>query len=114
MATLIAYCGLNCVQCEAYQVTQEKDMQKREEIAQKWAKEYDAPNLTANDIVCNGCTSVEGPWFSHCSECSYRACAQGKGLMSCAACDEYPCKDLAGFLNAVPMAKDNLEAIRRQ
>ena len=113
MDNLIAYCGLNCAQCEAYMATQENDLQKREAVAKKWAAEYDAPGLTARDIVCNGCASLEGPWFSHCSECSFRNCAQSKGVASCAVCEEYPCSDLAGFLNAVPMAKDNLEAIRK-
>lgn len=112
MTELIAYCGLNCADCGAYQATISNDENLREEVAKKWAAEYNAPNLTSKDIYCTGCTTAAGPWFSHCQECTYRLCAKEKGVETCAACADFPCPDIEGFLNRIPVARQNLEKLR--
>ena len=41
-----------------------------------------------------------------------RKCGLPQNLTSCALCTDYPCETLANFLNQVPPAKANLEALR--
>jgi hypothetical protein len=114
MGDLIACCGLNCANCEAYLATQAKDEIWKEQIAEKWRQEYNAPSITVAAVACNGCNATEGPWCGHCAECNFRACAQGKGLTNCSACADYPCEELSGFLELVPVARENLEHYREQ
>ncbi len=112
MTTLIAACGLDCAQCEAYIATQANDLLALERVAEKWSKEFNAPGLTAETIQCDGCMT-EGRKIGHCSECKMRLCAIERGLANCAACPDYACETLAGFLQSVPQAKANLDALRQ-
>lgn len=109
--SLIAYCGLNCEKCPAYQATQDNDQTLREKVAVEWSKEFNW-DLTAEDINCDGCQSVEGAHFSYCFECPMRPCAMKRSISTCADCAEYPCGDLEEFLDLVPEAKATLEGIR--
>ncbi len=111
METLIAACGLDCAQCESYQATQSNDLLKLEAIVEKWSKEYNASGLTVENIQCDGCMTV-GRKIGHCSECQIRLCTLERGLANCAICTDYACEKLQGFLQAVPQAKVNLDAIR--
>ncbi len=108
---LIAYCGLNCEECPAYQATQNNDQGLREKVAIGWSKEFNW-DLTAEDINCDGCKSVEGAHFSYCFKCIMRPCAMKRSVSTCADCIEYPCRDLMEFLDLVPSAKATLEGIR--
>jgi hypothetical protein len=111
MATLIAACGLDCAKCDAYIATQTNDMAALAAIAEKWTKEYNAPGLTAENVQCDGCM-FEGRKIGHCSECKIRLCAIERGVPNCAACPDFACEQLTGFLQQVPQARANLEALR--
>jgi hypothetical protein len=111
MATLIAVCGLDCAQCDAYGATQANDRAALAAVAEKWTKEYNAPGLTADNVQCDGCM-LEGRKIGHCSECEFRLCALERGLANCAVCPDYACEKLQGFLAVVPQAKANLDALR--
>jgi hypothetical protein len=113
MNEMIASCGLNCASCEAYLATTANDQAQLEQIAVRWRSEYNAPDITVASVTCLGCMSQSGPWCGHCAECNIRACAQQKGLGTCAECSEYPCEELNGFLEMVPVARANLEALRK-
>ena len=39
MENMIAYCGLNCVECGAFVATQMDDDSKRKKVAEAWSKE---------------------------------------------------------------------------
>ncbi len=112
MATLIAACGLDCAACEAYLATQADDLLALEQVAAKWTKEYGLQGLTPEDIRCDGCMTP-GRKVGHCSECKIRLCAIQRDLPNCAACPDYACGELAAFLQNVPPAKANLEALRK-
>lgn len=112
MTTLIAACGLDCAQCEAYIATQANDLLGLERVAQKWSQEFNAPGLTADNVQCDGCM-VAGQKLGHCNECKMRLCAIERGLANCAACPDYACETLAGFFVSVPQAKANLDALRQ-
>ena len=111
MTTLIAACGLDCAQCEAYIATQANDLLALEHVAEKWSKEFNNPGLAAENILCDGCM-VEGRKIGHCSECKLRLCAIKRGLANCAACPDYACEELTKFFAFVPQAKANLDAMQ--
>jgi len=112
MTTLIAACGLDCAQCEAYLATQAGDLLVLEQLAVKWSQQFNAPGLSAEAIQCDGCL-LPGRKIGHCAECGLRLCVLERQLPNCAACPDYPCEQLTGFLQSAPQAKANLEALRR-
>ena len=112
MANIIAYCGLICTECPAYVATQANDHAALEEVAAQWREEFDAPELTAKSVICDGCLGVAGRKFGHCSKCEIRACAMGRAVLNCAHCDDYGCETISGFFGYVPEAKATLDGIR--
>jgi hypothetical protein len=112
MTTLIAACGLDCAQCEAYQATQAGDLAALARVAEKWTQEYHAAGLTAANVQCDGCMTA-GRKVGHCSECKIRLCAIERGVTTCAACPDYACEQLTAFFQMVPVARENLELLRR-
>ena len=111
MNELIGVCGLACHQCGAFLATKEDDDEKRKEVAELWSREHDA-NLKAQDIHCEGCISVGGILFSHCTVCEIRRCGREKGVINCAYCEEYACSMLVEFFALVPESKVRLDGIR--
>ncbi len=112
MDTIIAYCGLVCTECAAYLATQADDWAALEQVAAQWAKEFDAPDITAESIVCDGCLTDMGRKCGHCYECDVRACAMARDVANCAHCDEYACQTLESFFGFVPSARATLEGVR--
>ena len=109
---MIAYCGINCGECPAYIATQKNDDDERKKVAEMWAKQYN-PNIKAEDINCDGCTSDSTRHFAWCNECPIRLCAKEKSAANCAYCDDYAaCDKLATFFKTAPNAKITLEKIR--
>ena len=111
MTTLIGACGLDCADCEAYTATRAGDMQALAKVAEKWKTEYSAPELTTETIQCDGCMQA-GHKIGHCFECQIRQCVIERHLENCAACDDYGCEKLEGFLKMVPAARATLDALR--
>jgi Protein of unknown function (DUF3795) len=108
MTTMIAACGLDCSQCEAYTATQADDLLALERVVEKWSKEYNAPGMT---IQCDSCMT-EGRKIGYCAECGIRRCVVERGLANCAACPDYACEQLSAFFQRVPQIKINLDALR--
>jgi predicted nucleic acid binding AN1-type Zn finger protein len=111
MTTLIAACGLDCAKCDAYIATQANDQVALEKLAEKWRVDYSAPNITAANVLCDGCMTG-GRTIGYCKECKIRSCAQEHGLENCAACPDYACETLTAFWTNAPQAKINLDALR--
>ena len=112
MDKIIAYCGLVCTDCPAYIATQADDRDELEQVAAGWREEYNAPDISAETIVCDGCLASDGRHCSHCFECEIRACGAAQGVTNCAHCPEYACDRLEGFFGAVPEARATLDGIR--
>jgi hypothetical protein len=108
---MIACCGLNCAECEAFMATQKNDMAALSTLAEKWSQMFGAA-LAAEECVCDGC-KADGRKIGYCAECKVRACAVGRGVANCAYCEDYECDTLTAFLGEAGKARDNLEAIRR-
>ena len=112
MNRIIAYCGLVCTDCPAYIATQANDRTALERVAAQWREEYNAPNLTVDDVPCDGCLS--GPLkCSHCAECDIRACGVERSVVNCGHCADYTsCAKLERFFGFVPDARTVLDEIR--
>ncbi len=111
MNTIIAVCGLDCAQCPAYQATQANDEAALEALAAQWRKDFNAPDITAASVVCDGC-NTGGRLSGYCNICEIRKCAGEKGFSTCASCQEYRCDKLVAFHNNAPGAKERLDLLR--
>jgi len=112
MEKLIAFCGLDCAGCEAYQATQANDEAAKVALLEKWRVEFDSPDMPMEAVTCDGCISA-GRLGGYCAFCEVRSCGSAKGLSNCAYCSEYEtCETLLGFIGNIPEAKANLAAIR--
>jgi hypothetical protein len=109
---MIAYCGLNCGECEGFIATKNNDMELRKKIADKWSKEFHHP-VKPEEINCVGCASLEGAHINYCALCKIRACGIRHNIPNCSSCPEYGCGKLTKFWAMAPAAKANLEEIRK-
>lgn len=114
MDKIIAYCGLVCSECPAYVATQADDRAALERVAAQWREQFNAPDLTADSIICDGCLGGNGGRLAaYCSVCEIRACGATRGVVNCAHCADYACERLEGFLGQAPHARTVLDEIRR-
>ncbi|MFC2118048.1 DUF3795 domain-containing protein [Bacteroidota bacterium] len=106
----IACCGINCELCDAKIATDNNDDKLRAITAEKWQKEYNAPQITADSINCTGCR-IDGVKFSHCEyTCEIRKCVNNKGFETCGDCSELDNCEIVAFIHkAVPETKENLK-----
>jgi hypothetical protein len=114
MAKILAYCGLDCGECEAYIATQKDDRAGLEATAKKWAEQFGAMTISAEMCVCDGCSSGKKISSAHAATCAIRLCASGRGVASCAHCEDYGCETLKGFIAFAPVLKEKLGAIRKE
>ena len=112
MKKSLAYCGLKCTDCPAYQATQTGDHVVLRDLAKEWSAHAEAP-LTPDDCICDGCLAFEGRHIVHWGSCKIRACAMKKKVENCGWCDRFPCEELETFLEGIPHARANLESVHR-
>ena len=112
MNQMISYCGLVCTECPGYIATQADDRAALEKVAAQWREEFNAPQITAESVICDGCLEATGRKCSHCFECDMRACAMTRAVVNCAHCDDYACEKLEQFFGFVPEARTRLDGIR--
>jgi hypothetical protein len=112
MNRIVAVCGLICSDCPAYVATQADDRAALERVAAEWRQAYNAPNITVESVICDGCLDG-GRKCGHCAECNIRACGVARGVANCAHCPDYGCEKLEGFFGFVPQARATLDEIRR-
>lgn len=107
MEKIIAYCGLNCAECDAYKATLNNDAALRIKTAAEWTKAYNF-TFSPDMINCTSCTG-KGVKIGHCTECEMRKCAVNKAVVNCGACADFKtCKTINDFLAQVPDAAKNL------
>jgi hypothetical protein len=112
MDQMIAFCGLDCSGCEAYQATLAGDEAVKHQIWEKWKVEYNAPDMPLEDITCDGCIAAKRAG-GYCPECPVRACGMARGVVNCAYCEDYQtCGTLQSFIADIEDARENLAAIR--
>jgi hypothetical protein len=99
----LAYCGLVCTDCPAYQATQNGDDKGLRDVAEQWSK-HAKETIKPEDCICDGCIASELRHIPHWSECQIRICAAGKKVENCGWCDRFPCEQLETFLEGIPHA----------
>lgn len=86
MNKYIAYCGLDCKNCEARIATINNDDSMRKEIAKKWS-ELNKIEITPDQINCEGCR-MNGVKTVFCdSLCQIRQCALKLKRETCGDCN---------------------------
>jgi len=111
MTEMIAYCGLNCADCDMFKATQLKDLEWKKRIAERWTKQHGI-EFAPSDVDCNGCKSDKlSGWCRKI--CKVRPCAEKRNVNTCAHCSDYSCATLKEFLTDEPIAEKNLKTIRR-
>jgi hypothetical protein len=114
LGRIIAYCGLDCSQCDGYRATQAGDVAAKEQVAARWRMEYNNPHVDAVYVTCDGCTAADGRLGGHCSECDIRICGTSRGLGTCADCAGFEtCEKLARFFGFVPAARETLMELKQ-
>ena len=108
---MIAFCGINCLECGAFQATKADDGEKRAEVAKLWSKQFNS-DIKPGDINCMGCHADIHAVFNHCKVCEIRKCGQEEEIANCAFCDDYPCEKLDMIFKALPEAKKRLDNLR--
>lgn len=108
----IAYCGLDCSVCPALLATRRGDMDSLAETAARWSGQT-GREIRPEAILCDGCESRTGRINEFCSVCAIRECASARGLMTCAACGDYPCARLSEFSAFEREGRERLDALRR-
>ena len=98
---MIAYCGLDCAECEAYIATQNEDYDALVGLAQKWGENH-GTYYRPQDIECGGCRSDR--LNEYCNTCGVRGCGLSHGFETCADCRDYPCDKLSQEWKAWNMA----------
>lgn len=108
MKKMIAVCGLDCAQCDAYLATVNNDQALREKTARLWS-ELNQTAITPEQINCEGCLS-SGVRTVYCeSLCAVRQCAARRGKAHCGLCAEMErCGVLGRIAANAPEALDNL------
>ena len=110
MNNLIAFCGLDCGQCDAYIATRDNNQALRERTARLWS-ELNNATILPEQINCQGCR-MDGVKTVFCEHlCQIRPCAMGKGLDNCGGCaDMEACAKLGAVTANRP---DALERLRK-
>ena len=108
MKELIAYCGLDCENCDARLATIRDDAALREKTAKLWS-ELNGVEITPESINCMGCRA-NGVKTPYCEAlCPIRQCALGKGVETCGGCPEAgKCDTLAMITGNNAQARQNL------
>lgn len=112
MQEIVAYCGIVCSDCPAYQATQDNDNAAKANVAKEWNKQFKW-TLKPEDINCDGCLAV-AKVLGYCRVCEIRKCGSEKRVVNCAYCVDYPCDKLSNFHAKAVRAKVKLEAIRNK
>ena len=110
MNNFIAYCGLDCENCEARLATINDDNELRKKVSKLWS-ELNGVEITPAMINCTGCR-IEGPKTPFCeSLCPIRQCAMSKNYETCGSCKELEsCEKAAMIIKNNPEALGNLKA----
>ena len=109
MKKYIAFCGLDCENCEARIATANNDDSLRRKVAEEWSRLNGVP-ITPEMINCAGCR-IDGVKTPYCASlCPIRQCALGRNVLTCGECGKADtCEKLAAITGNNPDAAKNLK-----
>jgi len=98
---MMAYCCLECDECEAYIATINNDDKLKAKVAKEWKKK-------PGEIYCEGCRTDTALY-----NCSARVCAREKEMITCAHCPDFPSCD-KDVWTKWPQLKKKTEDVRKK
>ncbi len=109
---LVGACGNYCGKCNDYisYLTRDSELQKKvaEEI-----KLQCGMDILPDKIGCLGCWGdIHNAW-SASLECKIRQCVLGKSILTCAECNDFPCKIYTEQFDIHSRQAKNIERIRK-
>ncbi len=107
---IIAPCGIDCRNCDAYIATQDQDPDLKQKLADEYKTQM-GKEISFTELDCDGCIN-QGRHISFCDICQIRVCAFGKGYVTCAECSEFPCAIGSFIWTENSVSKANLDALR--
>jgi hypothetical protein len=93
MSLRMSACGVVCSECGAHVAGLSEDRAVQERVANAWRTIYKL-DVAPEDLMCNGCLSMEGPVLAACKDCWVRQCVLSKGIAHCGLCEQFPCAEL--------------------
>ncbi len=115
MQEIIARCGLQCNECEAYIATMNNDEAEIIRISTEWSEKYGS-EVDPADVWCEGCLADSGRQSAHCrSTCNIKKCAVEKQALNCGHCQDFSCETLGQFFKmaeSVPEYSDRINAAK--
>ena len=109
---LIAPCGIYCGQCNDYLAYAKGDPEAMTKAIAEISKVLHR-NVSPDEVRCLGCWGEVHTAHSACIGCEVRRCAEGKGILTCAVCDEFLCEKLDRRIRKNDKKqRDNLYRIR--
>jgi hypothetical protein len=112
MSELLAPCGIDCSQCDAYIATIKNDLALKQKLAENYLKQFNKV-ISVEDLDCEGCNQ-DGKHLGFCSKCSIRACAFEKGYNTCAECIDFPCSNGSFIWVENSKSKATLEGLKKK
>ena len=113
MDKMIAFCGLSCTDCDAFQATQKNDDKERKRVAELWVEKRIGVDIKPEDINCDGCLIKSRRLWRRCNVCPIRKCGLERHVKNCAYCSDYICENLKELFRSFPDGKSSLEEIRK-
>jgi hypothetical protein len=101
MNETISFCGIECTVCPAYVATQADDREALAKVAVGWSSQFGI-DVEVESLLCDGCRSG-ARLCGYCGMCGVHKCASGRGVVTCAHCDDYGCE----VLEACPAFQSN-------
>lgn len=108
---MIAYCGIECFNCDSYIATQSGDSKELANVAEELTKRY-GQEVKPEYVICDGCKADKRHSFFCDNLCKMKVCCIEKGYESCIECSTFPCKELQFELDHSAEAKNNLLKLR--
>lgn len=113
--TIFSMCGLDCADCPAFIARKNDNDELRKKTAEKWAKEFNAPEIKPDDINCLGCLSLIEPLFNHCKVCEVRKCGLERELKNCGKCEDYnDCGKITNLHKEIPSGKKICDDVKER
>ena len=86
---LLGVCGLYCGACYHYRASQPESRHMLAEAARR--------GRPLEGFACQGCRSQARYIHPGCAQCEIRACAEGRDVVHCGLCPDFPCHQLLAF-----------------
>jgi hypothetical protein len=86
---LLGVCGLYCGACYHHRAS----FPEGEHLLQEAARQ----GRELEGFACGGCRSDALYIHPGCAQCEIRACAEGRGILHCGLCPEFPCARIKDF-----------------